>query len=79
MTKSSNVLYMAVLDGYEEITAFSEDKEKAKRLACKKKKELYPEDVKGQTLKQIWQDNGIRLYKISEGTVITDYTECVDD
>lgn len=76
--KNEGCLYMAVLDGYEEITAFSTDKETAKRLACKKKRELYPESVKGQSLHQIWEDNGVRVYKVTDGSVITEYTESID-
>ena len=38
-------MYMAVISGWDEVKAFSEDEEKAKKLAIRKKKEYCKDDL----------------------------------
>ena len=76
-TKSDVKLYMATIKGWTEVTAFSTDLEKAKKLAVQRKKELCRDDVIYlDNRKWTWKscDNwwGTSIEEITDGTVICD-------
>lgn len=66
-------MYMAKIDGWTPVAAFSEDEEKAKKLAIKKKKAL----CKDEPVKWKWEEMeeyfGASCWKIKEGMVLTEY------
>ena len=66
-------MYMAHIYGWTEVTAFSEDMEKAKKLAVKKKKAFCKDDLNKWTWETVSEYYGAKVFKISEGLVFTDY------
>ena len=49
MRMEETFMYMAVISGWDEVKAFSEDEEKAKKLAIRKKKEYLQSQKKEQS------------------------------
>ena len=72
-------MYMAHIEGWESIQAFSEDEEKAKKLAVKKKKEVdwherYPLG-KAYTWKNCEEYYGAWVIEIKEGMILSNNRE----
>lgn len=65
-------MYMAKIYGYTEVMAFSEDKEKAKKLAIKEKKSFAKDDLKKWSWDTVSEYYGATVIKIKEGTTIQD-------
>ena len=66
-------MYMAVIKGWTEVRAFSEDKSKAKDLAVKKKKSLCQDDLNKWNWEECDIYYGAYVAEIKEGTVIANY------
>ena len=73
------MMYMACIDGWATVQAFSEDKEKAKRLAVKRKKEVDGEETypleKRYTWKNCEEYYGAWVVEIKEGLVLSENSE----
>ena len=65
-------MYMAAIRGWYEIRAFSEDKEKAQKLAVKEKKKLCKDDLKKWNWKECEEYYGAYVEEISEGKVLVE-------
>ncbi len=65
-------MYMAVIRGWYEVRAFSEDKEKAKQLAVRKKKRYCKDDLEEWNWKECEEYYGAYVEKIKEGMVLID-------
>lgn len=65
-------MWMATIYGWDVKTAFSEDKEKAKRLALKAKKRTCRDDLDKWTWENCEDYYGVSLVEIKEGMVIED-------
>ena len=72
-------MYLAHIDGWESVEAFSEDKEKAKKLAIKKKKEVkdlerFPMDGKW-TWEKCEEHYGAWVIEIKDGMTLHNLRE----
>ena len=65
-------MYMAIIYGWQTVTAFSENKEKAKRLAVNAKKASCRDDLTRWTWASCAEYYGARVTEIREGDIITD-------
>lgn len=63
-------MYMAVICGYTEVRAFSEDEKKAKRLALKRKKELCKYDLDKWSWEIVENYYGAYTEELHEGLVL---------
>jgi len=63
-------MYMATIQGWTEIRAFSEDEEKAKKLALKRKKELCRDDLTKWTWETVSEYYGAYTTEIKEGLIL---------
>lgn len=68
-------MYMAVIQGWADVEAFSEDKEKAKRLAVKEKKRLCKDDLEKWTWETCDEFYGAWVIEIAEGKVLREMRE----
>ena len=66
------IMYMAKICGWDEVLAFSEDEEKAKKLAVKEKKRRCKNDLKKWNWEKCEEYYGAFVEEIKEGTVLTD-------
>lgn len=64
-------MFMACIFGYTEIRSFSEDEEKAKKLALKKKKSLCRDDLERWTWETVTDYYGATVEEIKDGLIIT--------
>lgn len=65
-------MYMAIIRGWTSVVAFSEDQEKAKKMAIKKKKSFAKDDLDKWTWDTVSEYYGAFVEEIKEGTVLTD-------
>lgn len=65
-------MYIAYIGGWNPIMAFSKDEETAKKLALKKKKALYKEDLEKWNWETVSEYYGAWTERIEEGSIITD-------
>jgi len=65
-------MYMAVISGWNVVVAFSEDEEKAKKLAVGTKKKHCVDDLEKWNWKECKEFYGAYVKKVEEGTVIYD-------
>lgn len=65
-------MYMAIIRGWTEVAAFSEDAEKAKKLAIKKKKSFAKEELDKWTWERVEEYFGAYVTEIKEELVLTD-------
>lgn len=65
-------MYMALIRGWTEVAAFSENPEKAKKLAIKEKKKYAKDDLDKWTWETVSDYYGTYLEEIKEGSVFTD-------
>lgn len=64
-------MYMAVIQGWTEVRAFSRSKEKAKKMALAKKRELcYEDDVDSWGWERISEYYGAYVEEVKEGTIL---------
>lgn len=63
-------MYAAKIYGWDEVVVFSEDKEKAKRLAIKAKKARCKDDLKEWTWEECNDYYGASVVKIKEGMIL---------
>lgn len=70
--KKQPTIYMAVIDGWTDVEAFSTDPEKAKRLAVKEKKLLCKDDLSKWTWESCREYYGAWVEEINEGTVLVE-------
>ena len=65
-------MYVAVILGWYEVMSFSEDEEKAKKLAVKEKKKYCKDDLEKWNWEECEEYYGAYTYKIKEGLVLID-------
>lgn len=65
-------MYMAIIRGWTSVVAFSEDQEKAKKMAIKKKKSFAKDELDKWTWDTVSEYYGAFVEEIKEGTVLTD-------
>lgn len=65
-------MYMAVIRGWTEVAAFSEDAEKAKKMAIRKKKSFAKDDLDKWTWDAVDEYYGAYVTEIKEGLILTD-------
>lgn len=65
-------MYMAIIYGYTEVMAFSEDMKTAQKLALKKKKQLCRDDLDKWTWETASEYYGSKVVLLSEKLVMTD-------
>ncbi len=63
-------MFMACIGGWDEVLAFSEDEEKAKRLAVKEKKRRCKDDLEKWNWQECADYYGAWTEEIKEGTVL---------
>lgn len=63
-------MYMAHIDGWDSVQAFSEDKEKAKKMALKQKKEWCRDDLEKWTWEECCNYYGAWVVEIKDGMVL---------
>ena len=63
-------MYMAVIDGWTTVMAFSENEEAAKKKAIKEKKSFARDDLDKWTWENVCDYYGAYTQEIKEGTVI---------
>lgn len=68
-------MYMAHIDGWESVQVFSEDKEKAKHLAVKRKKELCEDDLEKWNWESCKDYYGAWVVEIKEEMVLDNNRE----
>ena len=66
-------MYMAVIRGWNQVVAFSEDVEKAKKLAVKEKKKYCKDDLEKWTWERCSEYYGTIVEEIKDGLVIHDF------
>lgn len=66
-------MYMAKIDGWTEVYAFSKDADKAKRLAIKKKRDVAPDEGVRWNWESVKEYFGASCIKIEEGKAFSDY------
>lgn len=67
-------MYMAKIDGWTPVIAFSEKEEKAKKLALKEKKTLCKDEPVGRwTWDRMEEYFGACCHEIKEGLILTEY------
>jgi len=72
-------MYMAFIDGYDQVMAFHSNKAVAKRLAVARKKRLCGDDLAVWSWKNCKDYFGANVYLIKDGVVIDGYTGCQID
>ena len=63
-------MYMAIISGWQEVAAFSNDKSKAQNLAVKKKKSLCPDELDKWTWENCEEYFGAYVEEIKDGTAL---------
>ena len=63
-------MYMAIIQEWTEVRAFSEDEEKAKKLALKRKKALCRDDLNKWTWETVSEYYGAYTVEIKEGLIL---------
>ena len=65
-------MYVAIIKGWTTVATFSEDEEKAKKLAIEKKKSFARDDLDKWNWETVSDYYGAFTEKIKEGTILTD-------
>ena len=65
-------MYMAMIGGWTNVAAFSEDENTAKKLAIKEKKKWCKDDLKRWTWKNVEEEYEAWVMEIKEGTVLNE-------
>lgn len=68
-------MWMAVIKGWTDIEAFSENEEKAKKLALKEKKRLCKDDLEKWTWETCDEYYGAYTIEIKEGLILRELYE----
>lgn len=68
-------MYMAHIGGWDTVQAFSEDKEKAKKLAVKQKKKWCRDDLDKWTWETCDEYYGAWVVEIKEGLILSENSE----
>lgn len=63
-------MYMVTVKGWTEVRAFSDDIEKAKKMALMKKKELCRNDLDKWSWKNVDEFYGTSIEEVKEGTIL---------
>lgn len=66
-------MYLAKICGWNTVVSFSEDKEKAKKLAVREKKKYCKDDLEKWNWKECEEYYGAEITEIKEGLVLTDW------